>query len=1014
MPTVRTVHRPGTLGADVCRTGGVVSTDGASRLLGRAREFETLVSAAEAAQAGEPQVVLVSGDTGLGKTRLLREFADHEAASGALVLWGGSPPVVGTDLPLAPVSEMLRRASRRRPNLLDDAFYLRAATGLAPATGAGTTLATPQTVVFEEFLGLVARLAAEAPLLIVVFEDLHWGDASTLDLVGFLARNLRDERVLVGATYRQAQVDRQDRLRSLATELRRAGAVDLQLAALAQADMEQHVRSMVGDGVPAADIARVVGLADGNPFYAQELARAAPGGAGLPRTIRDLIAGQLAALDETALSLLRLAASAGRRTRPALMWAAAGLPDAAVGTAIDTLIGAGILTRSEGSSGEVLEIRHALVREIAYGDQLEPDRARRHHALARALATKPDLGVGGPIETTIEIAHHWQAAGDPLRAFPALVRAAEAAEGAYAFPEADRLYGAALERYEAASRTSSREPIGFRPRPDTNDEITTLKRRAAEAASLAGNPERAAELMRHLVEQVPPDQADPAHLAALGRYRYEGHDAIGALAAFEEAAGHAGPDLLPRVLVGQARALLAAGRGEAALAAAHAAVQAATASGSTTDRRAALTVRASAEIDQGSTRTALDTLEQARGIAERTDRLSVIRPRPSRVMDLVSSYADAVDVLRRAGRTDDARAAAETAARAAKRFGATSEAARLQLAEAEDAYEAGHWDQALGNASALVEAAPSTIRLQARLVRARIHVARGVWQAAVGDLQAVEDLVGADGGLLIRFARVVAELRSWRRELAKASESASDGLRAVGAGAAPVLRAELLELGVAIAAEQHVEARALRAGDPTLIAERARDLLAELSAVVGASEDDQLRALLLSATAHMSRTETSSIDRWAEAADAWQALGRPFREAIARFRLAESALERGSRDGVADELRRANALAEQLEASPLVEEIRRLATRGRVNVEPDARQPVAPVRATSALGLSEREIDVLRLIALGRTNRQIGEELFITEKTSSHHVSNILAKLDVATRVEAAGIAYRAGIVEGP
>jgi DNA-binding NarL/FixJ family response regulator len=140
----------------------------------------------------------------------------------------------------------------------------------------------------------------------------------------------------------------------------------------------------------------------------------------------------------------------------------------------------------------------------------------------------------------------------------------------------------------------------------------------------------------------------------------------------------------------------------------------------------------------------------------------------------------------------------------------------------------------------------------------------------------------------------------------------------------------------------------------------------------------------------------------------------PYATAYARWRLAEASLaSREGRGRAADELRQAHREARELGAAPLAAEIEALAARARIDLKVGAaEQPPEATRAGSDLGLSERELEVLALVAQGRTNRQIAEELFITEKTAGHHVSNILAKLEVANRLEAASIAHRAGLVE--
>jgi DNA-binding CsgD family transcriptional regulator len=160
-----------------------------------------------------------------------------------------------------------------------------------------------------------------------------------------------------------------------------------------------------------------------------------------------------------------------------------------------------------------------------------------------------------------------------------------------------------------------------------------------------------------------------------------------------------------------------------------------------------------------------------------------------------------------------------------------------------------------------------------------------------------------------------------------------------------------------------------------------------------------------------------AMTAWDAAATAWQRLDQPFPLADALLRAAEVAVDRGDRDGAAARLTRAAALADGLGASPLRERIGFLARRARIALPsepPDAGALDSADdggQAAKSLGLTAREIEVLRLVAVGRSNGEIATDLFISAKTVSVHVSHILVKLDAATRTEAAAIAYRAGLL---
>jgi DNA-binding CsgD family transcriptional regulator len=167
--------------------------------------------------------------------------------------------------------------------------------------------------------------------------------------------------------------------------------------------------------------------------------------------------------------------------------------------------------------------------------------------------------------------------------------------------------------------------------------------------------------------------------------------------------------------------------------------------------------------------------------------------------------------------------------------------------------------------------------------------------------------------------------------------------------------------------------------------------------------------------AELARLEgLSDPEPWAAAAKAWEGLGEPYPAAYAGLRQAEALLLGGrGRERVEPTLRAAHQAASELGAVPLCAEIEALARRGRLNLEPDAATAApAPPSPLDALGLTAREQEVLALVAVGQTNAQIAETLFISPKTATVHVSNILGKLGVRNRVEAATVAHRLGIVQ--
>jgi DNA-binding NarL/FixJ family response regulator len=265
----------------------------------------------------------------------------------------------------------------------------------------------------------------------------------------------------------------------------------------------------------------------------------------------------------------------------------------------------------------------------------------------------------------------------------------------------------------------------------------------------------------------------------------------------------------------------------------------------------------------------------------------------------------------------------------------------------------------------------------------------------------------------------LAELALWQGRPDEAVEHVNGGLTLV-AHSPEVRVAHLYALGLRAHADAAELATARRSAD------KERD-------AIGAGEvllDDVRRRhrdviatrpvfeRLSTAWLRLSEAESNRLRRhpdphaWTLAVTAWESVDEPYLVAYCLWREAEARLAaRGDRDLASQSVRRALAIATRLGAEPLARELHALATRARLPLESVERVEPTQDDATR-LGLTPREREVLALVALGRTNRQIAEELFITENTAGVHVSNILGKLDVTGRGEAAAIAYRLGLVQ--
>ena len=972
--------------------------------IGRRGELRALKVALSRAADGDPAVVLVGGEAGIGKTRLVSELTAACAADGTRVLTGGCVPVGEGSLPYAPVVEVLRAlVAELGPDTVRGLVgpSWPELTRLAP--GLGRPQADPdgrstQSRLFELLLGLLGRLSEQAPLVLVV-EDLHWADRSTRDLLAFLVRNLRRERVLLVATYRDDEPGQQ-RLGAYLAELDRGPVERLSLPRLDRAGTTAQLTGILG-AAPATDLADAVfARSQGNPFFTEELLAVVRAGSGdLPATPRDLLRGRVDALAEPARRVLAVVAVAGRQVPHRLLAAAAGLDDEAVTEGLRAAVAGQLLVRTGGDDG--YDVRHALLREVVEADLLPGESARLHARLAQALTDHPGLGDGSPAMAAAELAAHWDRAGEPARALPARVQAGLAADRAHAFPEAGRHYERALELWEQV------------PDPDRDaglDRVELLTR-AGAAAGATAQVERATMLLTMALSQVDP-AADPVRSALLhlrlGEQRWHGDDEKGCLAALEEAVR-----ILPaersadraRVLTYQAQWLMLAGRCHEAEGRAAEGLAVARAVGALAEEGHALDILGSCTFDTGQ-------LEAACRIAEEVGNAEGI----------VRGYLNLSSTLWTIGRLREGHATARRGLAFARELGLESTLGSVLTAHvAEGLYELGDWEEAdRVLAGALARDTWAAVPL---------HGIGGLLELGRGDLAAARrhlDLAGrtdpsAGGGDFV--VRGLVELAVQERRYGDARAAVDRALRAVERmgpedDEGPLEFSGIHALGLQVEAGLAEVARAARSAAGVEEARRrAEPLLATLRATTRPGAADCIGWVAWDAAqgeAEWSRLEGRSDPRaWQEAAERWGRLELPYRAAYARFRQAEALLAaRAPRAEVEPAIGAAHRATVALGAGPLRHEIELLARRGRLRLE-DLEDPAAtpaPATQLAAFGLTRRETEVLELVAAGHTNRQIGEELFITPRTAGIHVSRILAKLGVAGRGQAAAVAHRLGL----
>jgi DNA-binding NarL/FixJ family response regulator/tetratricopeptide (TPR) repeat protein len=932
----------------------------AKEFVGRGRELGTLERAVAAARAGRGAAILVAGDAGIGKTRLAAELIRRARDGGFATLLGRSIDLVGTELPYQPFAEALRPLGA----------------GPRPAgTPAGSQLR-----VFEETLARLTDHAVVAPVLLVL-EDLHWADTSTLDLVVFLAHHLAGRPVVLLATYRGDEPSAKGRMARLADGVRRSGSgLVLDLGPLPPEDLAALLAP-----APPALAAAIVARSGGNPFFAEELLAAAPiRTAELPRRVRDLLLQRVGRLDPATRGLLRLAAAAGRDVGYPLLRALAAVPEPDVRDSLRQAVEHEVLVADQAAG--TFRFRHPLLAEAVYSTILPGEREELHARLAGELSR---TAAASPAE----LAPHWAEAGHAAEALVASVEAARQAEAVFGLAEAVAHLERALALWPDVPDAAAR----------TGLDLAGLCSWAAELASQTGASPRAAELARRAIE-LTPDQ-DPVGAALrhvhLGVYQYANGSNDAGLAAFERAV-----ELAPPSSAERAQALAAFGTGlqmawrhGESLAVCEQALALARGTGAREAELRALTVLGSDLAYLGRGEEGLDRLGEAVRLAGQTgDPMGVQR-----------AYITLTDVLTMLGRPgESARVAAEGLA-AVSAYGADTTV--LVANQVEALLAVGDWDEAERASVAALRTLSASYPYMALIIRADVEIGRGQFDAARAHLEAARATLREDRGLGL-YDAYRAELALWERRWADAAQAIDDGLTQARSGEAAQIRVQLCAKGLRAQAELAALARARR-DDAALRVhlDRARDLLAlaRRAAADAAPITPNATAWHLQAHAEHTRTSGAAAQEWADAAAAWDRLERPPLAAYCRWRQAEALIAAGaSRAEASVPLRDAHAVAARIGARPLAAELELLTQRARLDLAPPVAGPPSGKRALEeALGLTPREADVLALIARGYTNREIASNLVISVKTAGVHVSHILRKLDAPNRLEAAAIAHR-------
>jgi ATP/maltotriose-dependent transcriptional regulator MalT len=975
-----------------------------TRFVGRSAELAELSGALDGAAAGKPSLALVAGESGVGKSRLADELTDRGRDSGVRILSGDCVELGEGELPYAPLVGALRNLAREGDPALDalpPAQLTDLATILPGLKGGAEGAETVEQVrVFEALLALLDAMSEEEPLLLLI-EDLHWADTSTRGFVAFLARTLCRERLLVLGTYRSDELHRRHPLRPLLAELSRDANVHLvELEPLTLEEMAEQLEDITGGRPDPGLVQRLYARSEGNPLFTEELLAVGLDGRGaLPPTLRDALMLRVERLSEAAQEVLRWLSC--QPLDDNLLAQLTGLEPSELRDGLREAVGSQIaVALSDDSYG----FRHALLREVVYDDQLPGERSERHAALARALERELERQ-SQRVHLTAEVAHHWLASGEQPRALEASVRAALEAERVNAFHEALSLLERALGLWERV------------PNPEelAGCDQVELLRRAANIAGVAGDPARQEALLRRTLELIDED-SEPRRVAMVLERLSQAvwslnrqdesveiiREALALLPEGEESNERAS------LLAALAKARMLQARYGEAIRVSRETLEVARAIGDRWVEARALNALGTSLASQGDVDAGAAALREALETAREAD-----LPR-----DVTSAYSNLADVLHHAGRSEDALTVArEGLANAAP---GTRGHDWLQLSVVEYLYHLGHWSEAGELLPDTSQRRTGTQLFFWRMCRAMLALGTGDLETAGTELDGLAaparestepQFIGAYGWMRAEYER-----RCGNIDLARAA--IDDALDQIEYCSDDVVRIAQVSLeGIRVEADAATRCRDRRDADGEGVAlGRAAEQLSRLSLTAEAGGPVE-RAELLSGEAELSRARGEfDTGPWEAAADAWRKLGRPYRALYLRWRRAEALVGAGDRPAAADVAFATLVEARELGSEWLAGELESLAARARLRLPDEAETQIMGAITEDGedepFGLTPRERQVLALVARGATNREIGLELHMAEKTASVHVSRILSKLDVRSRTEAAAVAHRQGLAD--
>jgi len=994
--------------------GGVAVHTTSRTLIGRDAELTEIASllgvssSADDSRSADPLAesvhVVLSGDAGVGKTRLLVELRDLAVAEGWRVVAGHCLDFGDSALPYLPFSEVLGRLEAELPEVvgrvaeahpalarLQPGRRMLVATEGGPSSGRLEGESVDRADLFTAVHSLLEEAAQVAPVLLVI-EDCHWADQSTRDLLSFLFSRPFEAPVAVVASYRADDLHRRHPLRRQVAEWSRLRGVErLQLGPLGDDQVRLLIDSLSPGPIAEKELSAIIRRAEGNAFFVEELVGAATQpGSWVPDDLADVLLVRLDRLNDASRQVVRVASVAGRKVAHDLLVAASGLSSAELEDGLRQAVEMNLLVPGDGT----YSFRHALLGEAVYDDLLPGERVRLHSQYAEAL--REGMGRG----TAAELARHARLAHDLDTALDASIRAGDEAMTVAGPDEAAHHYEQALELLADPRRLSTCEI-----------DLSKLAVSAAEALTASGQPTRAAALLAEQLGALAPD-ARAAWRARLLAARADAVMLTENIDVHPVELVQEAVDLLPddagglraKVLATQARVLSAYGRYDEAQA-------------------AGLDALALAER--------LDLHELASDVITTLSQLKKAGPKDALRSALVEAVHRAVDTgaiqaelraryfLGRSYEDWAEWAQAETWFRSAMK--AATDAgipyapygfeSRWQLAWIKTVD--GDWDEALRLTDTSNEQAPPIPAALVEGVALLVESGRG--EPVAERARALRRFWELEGGVVINS--VAAELTdaSHGDDPAAVIAVYQDAVAVLGKIWHEWFSARIRMAAITVGAVADALPRIPAAERATYVAEVER-LHSDGHTVLRMYTDPsghwgpEGRAWTKRLDAETLRVrwlagidappQDALVEVWREAEQLFEDFGHVHELATVRAVLSGILRATGDTAGARELGDQAREVAHRLGAQPLLERLRA--------------QGSTPSRADGPASgtLTAREAEILALVAEGRSNGEIGKQLFISAKTVSVHVSNILGKLNASGRTEAAAIARRRGLID--